>query len=186
MLAGSAGSYTPNTPSTMALSVTVLVSGPAVSTLHETGHTPIRLMRPKVGLRPTRLLLLAGCRTEPAVSVPMENRPRDAATADPEPLLDVPGLMSVFQALRLLTGLSWLWPTSETTLPTSTAPASSSSAWIVESCVGTYSVRSASPKIVLTPRVAITSLSVNGTPWSGPRWCPSRISRSATRARSRA
>ena len=112
----------------MALSVTVLVSGPAVSTLHETGHTPIRLMRPKVGLRPTRLLLLAGCRTEPAVSVPMENRPRDAATADPEPLLDVPGLMSVFQALRLLTGLSWLWPTSETTLPTSTAPASSSSA----------------------------------------------------------
>ena len=84
-------------------------------------------MRPNVGFIATRPLLLPGWRTEPPVSVPIESRPIEAAVAEPEPLLEVPGLRDGSQALRQPTGPLVSRPISETTLPTRIAPASSSS-----------------------------------------------------------
>ena len=49
---------------------TVRVSGPTWSQLVENGITPVRLTRPKVGLKPTMPHIHAGVRTEPPVSVP--------------------------------------------------------------------------------------------------------------------
>ena len=76
-----------------ALSSTVLVRGPAWSVVHEVAQTPVRLMRPNVALNPTTPQLLAGWRTDPPVSVPIESSPIPAATAAPEPPLVVPGLV---------------------------------------------------------------------------------------------
>src|SRR6185369_14278951 len=56
----------------------------------QAGTTPLALKRPRVGLRPTRLLNAAGTRPEPAVSVPSENVQNDFATATAEPELDPP------------------------------------------------------------------------------------------------
>ena len=55
----------------MALSMTVLVMGPGVSSVLEMGTMPVRLANPMVGFNPTTEFMLDGERMEPEVSVPM-------------------------------------------------------------------------------------------------------------------
>ena len=65
---------------------------PIVSCLGEMGIMPARLVRPTVGLIPTRACDAAGQSMEPSVSVPSETAAILAATAIAEPLLDPHGV----------------------------------------------------------------------------------------------
>jgi hypothetical protein len=56
---------------------------------------PSALISSLVGASPTTLLTAAGQRTETTVSSPMAHVTRLAATAEPEPALDIPGSRSV-------------------------------------------------------------------------------------------
>src|SRR5512140_2298331 len=58
------------------------------------GMIPARLMRPSVGLIPTRPQYDEGDKIEPSVSVPTATAQRLAATATAEPELDPEGLRS--------------------------------------------------------------------------------------------
>jgi hypothetical protein len=60
------------------------------SSVRHAGSTPAVLTRPRVGLRPTRLLNAAGTRPEPAVSVPSAKLTSPAATATADPELEPP------------------------------------------------------------------------------------------------
>src|SRR5579859_2396105 len=64
------------------------------------GTTPARLVRPRVGLMPTRLFAAEGQRIEPSVSVPRAAGARLAATAIAEPELDPQGVRSRAYGLR--------------------------------------------------------------------------------------
>src|SRR4051794_33892620 len=75
-------------------SVTVRAMGPAVSWLCAIGTIPVRLTSPRVGLMPTRELLLDGETTEPSVSVPIAAAARLAAAATADPELDPDGVRS--------------------------------------------------------------------------------------------
>src|SRR5437016_2130643 len=79
------------TPSTLAASVTVRASGPAVSWSAVIGMIPSRLTRPTVGLMPTNRFCVPGLRIDPDVSVPIDTVTRFALTAIPGPELDPPG-----------------------------------------------------------------------------------------------
>src|SRR5258706_15439434 len=74
--------------SRIAVSATVRVIGPAVSCECEIGTMPSRLIRPTVGLIPTRPLIEDGEVIEPSVSVPTATAARLAAIAAPEPALE--------------------------------------------------------------------------------------------------
>ena len=69
-----------------AQSSTERASGPQWSKVYELGMTPLRLTRPKVGLKPTTPHNEAGARIEPPVSEPSAIGTNPAATAAPEPL----------------------------------------------------------------------------------------------------
>src|SRR4051794_16678193 len=62
---------------------------------------PVRLIRPSVGLMPTRPLTLAGDTIDPSVSVPTPAAARLAATATAVPELDPDGLRSSAYGLRV-------------------------------------------------------------------------------------
>src|SRR5215207_11506333 len=87
-------------PSTVAASATVRAMGPVTSWLWAIGITPDRLVRPRVGLIPTRLLCEDGQTIDPSVSVPSEAAARLAATAVPDPELEPHGLWSSTYGLR--------------------------------------------------------------------------------------
>ena len=55
------------------------------SRLLQAGTMPVAGSRPMLGLSPMMLLMLAGTRPEPAVSVPSANTASPAATATAEP-----------------------------------------------------------------------------------------------------
>src|SRR3954453_11807285 len=81
-------------PRRMAASRTVRAIGPEVSWLCAIGMIPARLMRPRVGLIPTKPDADDGPTTEPSVSVPIPTAARFAAIADPVPELDPHALRS--------------------------------------------------------------------------------------------
>src|SRR2546425_645616 len=77
-----------------AASATVRPCGPIVSCVCEMGTTPVRLVRPTVGLMPTTLLTLAGQTMLPSVSVPTLTAAKLADTAAAEPVLEPQELRS--------------------------------------------------------------------------------------------
>ena len=81
-------------PRTTAASVTLRVIGPAVSCWAEIGTMPVRLARPRVGLRPTTPFWPEGQTIEPSVSVPIATVARSAAAATALPELEPHGLRS--------------------------------------------------------------------------------------------
>src|ERR1041384_4076761 len=93
-VAGSSGSTPVSTDSMTAASVTLRAIGPAVSCSAEIGTTPVRLIRPSVGLMPTMPLAPDGQTIEPSVSVPIATTARFAEMPAPEPLLEPHGLRS--------------------------------------------------------------------------------------------
>ena len=64
------------------------------SSVRQAGTTPAVEIRPRLGLRPTILLSIAGTRPDPAVSVPSASGTSPAATAMADPELDPPGMRS--------------------------------------------------------------------------------------------
>jgi hypothetical protein len=68
--------------------------GPVTSWLWAIGTTPERLVSPRVGLIPTRLLFDDGQTIDPSVSVPRAAAARLAAGAAPDPELEPQGLWS--------------------------------------------------------------------------------------------
>ena len=87
---GSPGSKPSTTESTSPASAQVLAKIDTQSSERQAGSTPEVDTRPRVGLRPTRLLNAAGIRPEPAVSVPSEKLTCDFATETAEPELEPP------------------------------------------------------------------------------------------------
>src|SRR3989442_12863239 len=82
------------TPSAAAASATVRPCGPTVSCVWEMGTTPVRLVRPTVGLMPTTLLTLPGQTMLPSVSEPSDTAVKLADTAAAEPELEPQALRS--------------------------------------------------------------------------------------------
>src|SRR6185369_911931 len=92
------------TPSAAQASSTVTATTETQSSVRQAGTTPAVETRPRLGLRPTMLLSIAGTRPLPAVSVPSASGTRPAATATADPELDPPGTRS----LRIgLTGMPY-------------------------------------------------------------------------------
>src|SRR6185503_20837920 len=82
--------------SASAASATVFEKIPSVSRESDTGFTPVRLMLPKLGLRPTTPQNAAGRIIEPPVCVPIASGTMRSATAAAEPLDEPPGLCIEF------------------------------------------------------------------------------------------
>ena len=70
------------------------------SRVRQAGTTPKVETSPRLGLRPTMLLSIAGTRPEPAVSVPSASGTSPAATATAEPELEPPGISVGSSVLR--------------------------------------------------------------------------------------
>ncbi len=88
----SAGSSPTVASSSSARSVTVRASGPPMSCVCDNGMMPVRLDSPRVPRRPNRLLLAAGMRIDPHVSLAIPPIAKLAATAAAVPPLDPPGV----------------------------------------------------------------------------------------------
>src|SRR3954469_12298464 len=90
-----------------AASATERVIGPTCATVPkgESGHAGTR---PKDGLRPNRPLNEQGMRMEPPPSVPRASGPIPEASAAAAPPEEPPGVLSLFQGLRVMpvSGLS--------------------------------------------------------------------------------
>ena len=99
-----------------------VVKNPTVSSEQETGTTPRRLMRLKVGFMPTTPLKEAGLITDPAVCEPKAAGKNWAATPTADPLLEPPGVWSPFHGFRVGDG-SPRANSVVTVLPIMTAPA---------------------------------------------------------------
>src|ERR1700693_4558306 len=90
---GSFGSYPAMTSNNVAVSETFLVIGPMVSWVKDTGTIPSRLIKPRVGRSPTKLVADAGERIQPPASAPGPATAKLAATAAPVPPEDPPGVL---------------------------------------------------------------------------------------------
>ena len=113
------------------------------------------------------------------------------ATADASPPLDPAGLSPGPSGLSVSPNSRFPVCTAspnsgQFALPSSTAPAAHSRSTAVAPHAGTWSRRIRLPAVDRTPRVAIRSLTVNGTPASGPGMAPAAIAESMLAACSRA
>src|SRR5580698_7781166 len=144
------------------------------------GMMPARLIRPSVGLMPTRPLAEAGQTTEPSVSEPTATAQRLAAVAAPGPELEPQGLRSraygfvVWPPRPLHPLLEWLERmfahSLRLVLPRITAPDSRSFCATKESRVGFDPSRASEPAVVcMRSAVSMLSLIRTGIPCMGPR-----------------
>src|SRR5215831_4880132 len=83
-----------------AASPTVRHMGPTRSFMNDARIMPARLTSSCVGARPTTLLFFDGLRIEGPDSSPIAHITKFAATDDPDPPLDRPGLRSVSYGLQ--------------------------------------------------------------------------------------
>src|SRR5437899_7099286 len=88
----------------MAKSRTQPAMGPGWSMENASGTTPSVLTRPYVGLQPATPQYEAGRVMEPPVCDPRAPRHMPQATAAAEPLLEPPGVRSMFHGLRVAGG----------------------------------------------------------------------------------
>src|ERR1700730_1363252 len=88
-----------STPNKSAASSTVLVMGPAQSSVVAEGTMPRVLTRPNDGLNPTTPQCDEGMRIDPPSSLPTEPKQSPAATAAPEPPDDPPVIRAKFHGL---------------------------------------------------------------------------------------
>src|SRR5271154_6571552 len=130
-------------------------------------------MRPNVALRPLSPQHDDGQRIDPTPSVPIASGATPAASAALAPPLDPPGVCSRLQGLRVTpkAGLSvnTLWANSgRLVLPMMIAPAALARATTAASSAAMLSMNAAEPFVQRTPATATLSLTVIGTPCSGP------------------
>ncbi|GAA3212048.1 hypothetical protein GCM10020216_017010 [Nonomuraea helvata] len=129
----------------------------------------------------------AGTRTEPPESFPRPMAAMPAATAAPSPPLEPPGLRTTVQGFRV-SPKSWLlvYPpivrSGMLLCPIGMASAARSRATEGESASATLSRNLGTPWVVGTPSTSRFSLTVNGTPASGPSGSPAARRRSMSAA----
>ena len=121
--------------SASAASPTVFEKIPSVSRESDTGFTPVRLMLPKLGFRPTTPQNAAGRIIEPPVCVPIASGTMRSATAAAEPLEDPPGVCAGLCGLRVAGGCR-LANSAVAVLPRMMQPARRSSATTAASARG--------------------------------------------------
>ena len=147
---------------------------------------------PSVGFSPTSPLHEAGPRIEPAPSVPSDSGPSPAATAAAPPPLEPPGVRSRFQGLRVMPkdgpSVSPFTPNSGVVaLAMMMAPAARRRLTRMSSAAaGGLSSKIAEPCRVGTPFTSTRSLTLIGTPCSGPSGSPLLTAASAALASRRA
>ena len=141
---------------------------------------PLRLIRPSVGLMPTRLLAAAGEVIEPSVSVPTATAARLAAIDAPEPALE-PLVLRSSEYGFLLKPPRPLQPEEERVerklahslklvLPIITQPAARNFSTMKASRCGLMPTMASEPAVVcILSAVAILSLIRIGMPCIGPR-----------------
>ena len=164
-------------------SATVRAIGPRWSNDVLSGTTPSHEISPIVALSPTVPHAAEGMRIEPPVSVPSAPKHMPAASAAAAPPLEPPADRDGSSGLR--TGpkadSSLVVPNANSwrlVLPMMIAPAARR--WPTAGASARASAAgSADPAVVFVPATSIRSLTDTGMPWSGPRYPPDRISRSA-------
>src|SRR5712692_3280112 len=161
------------------------------------GTTPARLVKPTVGLMPTTPLALAGQRTLPSVSVPIDTAAKLAEAAAAEPELEPHGLRAIPYGLLLCpprpdhplvdSNDRKLAHSERLVLPRMTAPPARRLAATVESRWAGEPTRANDPALVciLSP-VSMLSFKSTGMPWSGPITLPVARASSAALAITRA
>ncbi len=143
-----------------------------------------------MGFTPTTPQSEAGCRIEPPVSVPKAPKTWRAATEAALPPEEPPGVRSRSQGLRqgpkaLFSLDEPMANSSMLSLPTTTAPATSSRSTTVASKGGTKPSRMREPQVVSSPFVRKMSFSAMGTPSSRDRASPRARRASEARAAAR-
>ena len=168
----SRASRPPITDSTSAASRTLCVIGPMCASAGAVaaGQTGTR---PKRALMPNTPQKLAGIRMEPPPSVARASGTMRAATWAAAPALEPPAVRSRFHGLRVMPvrgeSPTALAPNSLVVLlPTMQAPAWRRRSTEGVSCGATLAASSLEPKAWRTPPTAIRSLTLTGTPASGP------------------
>src|SRR5207245_4870901 len=137
------------------------------------GPRPALLSRRKAGLQPATPQDEAGRVMEPPVCEPRAPRHMPQATAAAEPLLEPPGVRSMFQGLRVGGG-SKLAYWVVTVLPTNTPPTSRSRSTTVASRRAMLLAHKEEPAAVGQSKTSKMSLIPSGIPCSGPRQRPWR------------
>ena len=170
---------TANACITVQMSATVCASGPMLSSVVESGQTPMRERRPEPGLKPAKPLRAAGMRTEPEVSVPMLYGTMPKATDKAAPLEEPPGASASLcdQALAGVPKCGFK-PKPEKAnsvrlvRPNDTAPMLSSSATATASCA--FGAACAVVRLaarVTSPAWSNKSFQLSGIPSSKPSAC---------------
>src|SRR5919197_4801900 len=160
-------------------------NSPMWSRVRESGSTPVRGMRPCVGLKPYTPQKYAGRITEPAVWLPSASGTMCAATAAAEPLDEPPGVCSGLCGFLVLPGLKYAHSVV-TVLPMITAPAARSFATTAASVRGVRPLCSTVPFSVGMSAVSMMSFTPTGMPQSAPTGSPLLRRSSAARACARA
>ena len=114
--------------------------------------------------------------------------PYPIATATPAPPLDPPAVSAGFHGLRAgptrtLPASAFQPPSQVVVLPTMIAPAACSRLTATALTAGTVYAPASDPRVVRIPAVGVRSLTVIGTPNSGPRAAGVREARASVRAR---
>ena len=133
----------------------------------------------------------AGLRSDPPRSLPRPNGLIPVARAAASPPLDPPGVRCGFHGLRVRPcSHESVWTrrpkSGRLVRPTGIAPAARSRSTCGASIGATASARAGIACVVGVPARSMFSLTVNGTPCSGPRPLPSATARSAASAAARA
>src|SRR6266850_3110086 len=159
----------------------LLENKPTWSSVRESSSTPVRGIRPWVGLNAYTPQKAPGRITEPLVWLPSANGTIAAPTAAAEPLDEPPGVCSGLCGLRVLPGEKYAHSVV-TVLPRITAPAARSIATTAASFRGVRPLCSTVPFSVGMSAVSMMSFKPTGTPLSGPNGSPERLRSSAARA----
>ncbi len=172
-----------------AASLTLRVSTPTVSSVELSGTAPATDQRPTLVFSPTFPVMLAGTRTEPAVSVPSAISADPSARLTPAPLLEPPGTRcaSASQGLRgvgqwLLTPRPPKASSTMCVLPVMTARSRRSRVTIGPSVFHFAGSARGVPANVSRPCTPNRSLTDTGMPCKGPRSAPLAKAASAAAA----
>ena len=144
-------------------------------------------IRPNVGLSEQMPLHWAGQRSDPPRSLPRPSGVMPVARAAPSPPLEPPGVRDASHGLRVapciaLSVCQRRAKSGRLVRPIGIAPAARRCATAGASTAGTASARGTTPWVVGEPATSTFSLTVIGTPWSGPAASPLARRRSASPA----
>ncbi len=166
-------------------------STPMQSSVADSGRTPVRGIRPAVGLSPATPQQAAGMRTEPIVSVPSASAQKPAATAAAEPEEEPPGVKPGRSGFSQggnpgACPEAPSAPSSMAVLPRMTRPALRADVTTGASCCAMRPRKAARPAVQGSPATSMLSLTASVRPSNGERARPDRRRSSERSASARA